>query len=139
MAKGPGERAFEQWMRKMVGFVGLLQAYAAQKEGEMKENAPWQDRTGIARQSLQAGVEVTEDLGRITLYFQHGVEYGQFLEEGSPPHEIRPRDKKALYWPGADHPVRRVQHPGSKAYPIVQPTAEGAVPEVRALIERWFR
>ena len=26
-----------------------------------------------------------------------------------------PKDKKALYWPGAAHPVRKVNHPGSKA------------------------
>lgn len=29
------------------------------------------------------------------------------------PHPIRPRRKKALAWPGARHPVRGVQHPGS--------------------------
>jgi len=28
-------------------------------------------------------------------------------------HIIRPRRKKALYWPGANHPVRFVRHPGS--------------------------
>ena len=29
------------------------------------------------------------------------------------PRVIRPRRKKALSWPGAPHPVRRVNHPGS--------------------------
>ncbi len=28
-------------------------------------------------------------------------------------HTIRPRDKKALFWPGAEHPVAKVNHPGS--------------------------
>jgi phage gpG-like protein len=30
------------------------------------------------------------------------------------PHEIVPRKGKALAWPGGAHPVKRVQHPGSK-------------------------
>jgi len=33
---------------------------------------------------------------------------------GTRPHTIRPRDRKALYWPGAKHPVKSVRHPGSK-------------------------
>lgn len=31
------------------------------------------------------------------------------------PYTIRPRRKRALLWPGAAHPVRRVVHPGLKA------------------------
>ena len=30
------------------------------------------------------------------------------------PHDIVPRNKKALYWAGAAHPVMIVHHPGSK-------------------------
>jgi phage gpG-like protein len=30
------------------------------------------------------------------------------------PHTIVPRTKKALFWPGAAHPVKSVQHPGSR-------------------------
>ena len=29
-------------------------------------------------------------------------------------HTIRPKNKKALAWPGAAHPVKSVRHPGSK-------------------------
>ena len=30
------------------------------------------------------------------------------------PHKIVPKNKKALFWPGAKHPVKSVNHPGSK-------------------------
>ena len=30
------------------------------------------------------------------------------------PHDIYPRNKKALYWAGASHPVKVVHHPGSQ-------------------------
>lgn len=43
-------------------------------------------------------------------------EYATIQHEGgqTAPHEILPRRKKALMWPGASHPVRRVRHPGSR-------------------------
>jgi hypothetical protein len=31
------------------------------------------------------------------------------------PYTIRPRTKRALFWKGAAHPVKRVSHPGLKA------------------------
>ncbi|QVJ03061.1 HK97 gp10 family phage protein [Nocardiopsis eucommiae] len=38
-----------------------------------------------------------------------------WVERGTRPHVIRPRVKKALFWPGAAHPVGKVNHPGTKA------------------------
>jgi len=39
---------------------------------------------------------------------------------GTKPHDIYPRIKKALYWPGATHPVKMVHHPGAKPNPFVK-------------------
>ena len=43
-----------------------------------------------------------------------------YIEYGTPPHEIRPKNKKALHWEGAEHPVKVVKHPGTKPNPIVR-------------------
>jgi hypothetical protein len=40
--------------------------------------------------------------------------YAPFVEFGTRAHTILPREKKALYWPGASHPVRSVKHPGTQ-------------------------
>lgn len=42
--------------------------------------------------------------------------YGAIHQFGgkTAPHVIRPKNKKALAWPGARHPVRGVNHPGSE-------------------------
>ena len=45
---------------------------------ESKENAPWTDRTGMARKSLNATTEKIDNGIRITL--AHGVDYGLWLE-----------------------------------------------------------
>jgi hypothetical protein len=42
------------------------------------------------------------------------------LEWGSRPHIIEAKDKKALFWLGADHPVRKVHHPGTAAQHILR-------------------
>jgi len=49
----------------------------------------------------------------------------KLLEFGSPRHviEAKGRDnggKNALYWAGARHPVRKVDHPGTPAYHILR-------------------
>lgn len=42
-------------------------------------------------------------------------EYAIPQHEGAGPHVIRPKAEKALFWPGADHPVKQVNHPGNPA------------------------
>lgn len=46
--------------------------------------------------------------------------YGEYVREGTPPHEIRPKEKKALHWmgeSGEDVFATLVHHPGTKANP----------------------
>lgn len=45
-----------------------------------------------------------------------GTDHWQFIEYGTDPHEIVPERRRALDWPGADHPVHRVRHPGTPEY-----------------------
>lgn len=42
------------------------------------------------------------------------ADYAMPVHEGSGRHVIKPRDKRALWWPGAAHPVKSVNHPGNK-------------------------
>ncbi len=37
---------------------------------------------------------------------------------------IKPKTKKALAWPGAAHPVKKVKHPGVKGKPYLRPAAK---------------
>ena len=52
------------------------------------------------------------------------IKYARLVEEGTRPHTIRAKNKKALYWKGAKHPVKSVRHPGSKAKPYLIPAFE---------------
>lgn len=49
------------------------------------------------------------------------VNYAQAIEMGMPPFIIVPNGKKALFWPGAEHPVPYVNHPGWQPQPYLRP------------------
>jgi hypothetical protein len=73
-------------------------------------------RTGRLRDSLRA--EVHDKVLRVGSL---DCNYATDVELGTAPHVILPRNKKALYWPGADHPVRKVNHPGTAPMPYLRP------------------
>ena len=52
------------------------------------------------------------------------IKYAPGVEYGTKAHIIRAKNKKALYWKGAKHPVKQVNHPGSKAKPYLIPAFE---------------
>lgn len=46
--------------------------------------------------------------------------HSAILEHGSRAHVIEAKDAQALYWPGARHPVKKVNHPGTPALHIMR-------------------
>ena len=63
---------------------------------------------------------ITTDVGNmeVTVHTSN-IKYARGVEEGTRPHVIRAKNKKALYWKGAKHPVKSVRHPGSRAKPFL--------------------
>jgi hypothetical protein len=127
----------EKLDRKKAALYALSQNFAGHMESYAKDYATWTDRTGHARQSIHAGVEKRGS--EIATYLSHGVEYGRYLEEGTEPHVIRPKNKKALYWYGANHPVKKVNHPGTKAQPAIGPTMEVYRGKMSEAVHELFR
>ncbi|MBP3930551.1 MAG: HK97 gp10 family phage protein [Peptostreptococcaceae bacterium] len=68
---------------------------------------------------------ITTDVGNmeVTVHTSN-IKYARGVEEGTRPHTIRAKNKKALYWKGAKHPVKSVRHPGSRAKPFLIPAFE---------------
>ena len=60
--------------------------------------------------------EETSEGARVGL--RNVKEYANPIEYGSKPHVIVPNAKQALFWAGAGHPVKSVNHPGNKEYPF---------------------
>jgi len=126
--------------RKIAGLFMLLQNWSGTLENYAKQNAPWKDRTGHARQGIHSGVDNYGN--RFVLYLSHGMKYGGYLEmgtgiygpEGRP---IKPVNKKALYWPGAPHPVKSVK--GMQAKPIIGPTINAHIDRIKDTVKDFWR
>jgi hypothetical protein len=106
----------KQVERNMLAYAGKVQEailavaryFEPIFESFAKENAPWQDRTANARQSLHSYVmEVSQ--GVVELYLSHGVHYGIYLETRF-----------------------------SGAYAIIWPTLEEHIPKIRAMLQGIF-
>lgn len=62
--------------------------------------------------------------------------YAWYVHQGTDPYEIRPKNKKALYWKGALHPVKKVKHPGIKANPFVEKTRDKIEDPIQRIFEK---
>jgi HK97 gp10 family phage protein len=78
--------------------------------------------TGRLRSSIVHRVE--SDARSTTVEVGTNVNYAEDVERGTAPHVILPRNKKALYWKGAAHPVAKVNHPGTRPQPFMGPALE---------------
>ena len=118
-------------------------ASAARIEGRAKEKAPVD--TGNLRNSIQH-----RQTGRFEAEVAAHAEYASAVEFGTgvfstdpkadhQPIVIKPRQAKALYWPGAKHPVRRVRQLGQPPRPYMVPAAEEERQRFAAAVAKALR
>ncbi|MGI3198439.1 HK97-gp10 family putative phage morphogenesis protein [Streptomyces sp. GLT-R25] len=89
-------------------------------QNEARRRAPVD--TGRLRSSI---VSRAEGHGRQVGYvIGTNVNYASAVEYGTAPHVIKPKYKKALFWPGANHPVAKVNLPGTRPQPFMRPALE---------------
>jgi hypothetical protein len=87
-------------------------------------------KTSILQGSIQMRPTVRSGTQLTGFWGSFSVKYARWVEEGTAPHLIFPRKAQALYWKGAAHPVRMVNHPGTKARPYLVPTADEKYPSL---------
>lgn len=94
------DRQIDNFMEDLAEDVyDTMVAKAPVKTGRLKEDLDWEynPRTKVARIGARS------------------VPYAIYVEEGTPPHSIDPKLKKALWWEGLARPVNHVNHPGATA------------------------
>ena len=89
---------------------------ASYSRGPARGGAGNPDRGQTLTATGRLRASITRIVGEDVLRVGTNVVYAAIHQFGgkTPPRTIRPRDRKALAWPGAAHPVRAVRHPGSK-------------------------
>ena len=91
----------------------------------VKGTVPW--RTGFLAQTFRA------DISNLILRWFPTASYAPYVEFGTKPHTILPTNKMALYWPGAAHPVKSVNHPGTKPNPFMERIVAAAQNDIDAI------
>jgi len=95
------------------GIARALEGIAEAMRREARSRAP--RRTG----RLAGSIDAMADTGHGLVTLRAGAPHASFLHTGTGihgpahrPYIIRPRRKRALWWPGAPHPMGVVAHPG---------------------------
>lgn len=145
-------RVIDYIQRKSAGMYALCNNWANTLSTEVKTNAKWKDskdtedtdsswkgRTEHARQAIHGGVEVSDNT--YTVYVAHGVEYGEYLEEGTKPHVIKAKNKPYLHFKAQDgywRKVKQVNHPGTKGFHTIENTMlDNKERIVNTVIDYW--
>lgn len=109
-----------------------------------RQTTRFRDRTGMLRNSIRAGaftgsLESGNQLATDVIAGGGGVNYARFVHDGTRPHVIEPRLKKALRIPtGGGHVfAMKVNHPGTAPRPFMDDAAEAVEPGIQAIGEAW--
>ena len=81
-------------------------------QNNIKKEAPYDQ--GRLKRSIRVDTRLHDTYSIITGYYDEGLApHGDYIIAGTKPHEIRPRNKKALNTPYGV--FKKVNHPGTKA------------------------
>lgn len=113
---------------ELAGAAGAFVANWAQQafEDEDKRPLPWSPRRGgnsdrpLLKRSraLQRSIR-SVSLGGGKAAVTSDRPYAAFHQHGTNPYTIKARNRRALFWPGAAHPVKEVRHPGLPRRPFI--------------------
>jgi len=83
-------------------------------QNQIKKEAPY--KQGRLKRSIRVDTRITDKYSIITGYWDEGLApHGKYVLQGTRPHMIKPKNKKALHWGGKGGPYSKGHmHPGTK-------------------------
>ena len=95
--------------------------------------------TPVKKSNLQKSLKIDDisDYEKRLYIDLNQASYAPFVIGGTRPHIIEPVFKQALYWKGAEHPVKRVMHPGTPANDYFTRGIEKSENGVKSEIEKF--
>ena len=109
----------------------------------MTESVAFAVRRVVSKTPKKTGVLAASISGRVQSsvlgIVRSPLRYAPHVEFGTRPHTIRPRRARALFWPGAAHPVKSVSHPGTRGVGMFQNAAAEIGPAVAGIFARHLQ
>lgn len=139
----PAVEALRKSLRDMrpamanIGEIVLAQVMDAFEQERSPAGEPWAQ----SKRAQAQGGKTLANTGRLKSSFGYratgkgvtvgsAVPYARWHQRGTRPYTIRPRNKRALFWLGAPHPVTVVHHPGLPARPLLPTQSSLDWPEI---------
>jgi len=131
------EGEWKNLISKIKGAAKLSIKYTAiDVWGNIRRNSP-------VNHGRLAGSFALSQLEEFAWKIHSSVKYALAVHEGTGLYgpekrkfEIRPVKKKALYWKGAPHPVKKVMHPGQKPNPFVEKSIDQTTGRLDEFVRR---
>jgi hypothetical protein len=102
-------------------------------------------KTTTLQRSIQMRPTKKEGKGLVGYWGSFNLKYAIYHELGTGMYgpagrgyEIRPKHARALFWPGAQHPVMVVHHPGVHPRPFLRPSADAIYPGLPRCIREEY-
>jgi len=110
---------------------------------ESLRRTPWLGSATLVRSGTLSRSPRTIEVGPTHAMVGTDRDYAAAHQLGSKPHVIEARNKKALFWPGAKHPIKSVNHPGLPPRPFFPFYATGKATEkamsaCKDVLSRWL-
>jgi len=87
------------------------------------------------RKTTTLARSITHKIESKVAYVGSNVEYAPYVELGTRPHTIRPKEAKALHFTvgGKEVFAKVVRHPGTRAKPYLRPALEMSIPQIKRI------
>ena len=72
----------------------------------------------------------------LEIVVQSPAEYAVYQNYGTAPYDIYPKNRQYLWWPGAEHPVKHVSHPGIQGKHFVEDSIEAVTPRLEEFFHK---
>jgi len=105
---------------------------------EIRRRAPVGTDPGAGRLRDSISIQRSKGKAGISVRFVSSAPYAKYVEDGTVPHRIEPRQARALHWTtnGGDVFARYVNHPGTKANPFVKEAVDSMMPYMRQRLRK---
>lgn len=125
-------------LQKLVSEVSFI------VQGKVQDAAPINKGPDAhSRGTLKSSIRV-ENIGDFSARIfpdENIAYYAEYVMAGTRPHIIEATNKKYLSWPGANHPVKRVWHPGTYPNPFMSygfQDSQSSIESEVALFRAWI-
>lgn len=136
--------------RRKAATFALAQNVGKNMEGDARQKASWEDRTGHARQGIHGGAVIRRnasrsDDGQAIIFLAHTMRYGGYLETGTgiygpKKQPVKPKYKKMLRFPvGGGKYIATGAVKGMRPRPIIKPTAQRYIGTLRQAVREIWR